>query len=134
VPATIERASTRDAVAADEVDAQLSELLQSVEADRARPLTERSGTPAAVPTTRPAPVAPTPPRRRARKRAAKREGAGGKRRTAARARAGPGFAPKAEPARISDVRDPAFRKTAYYVIPAVVLAAAVGLLFPRLFA
>jgi hypothetical protein len=134
VPATIERASTRDAIAADEVDAQLSELLQSVEADRARPLTERSGTPAAVPPTRPVPVVPTRPGRRARKPAAKRERARGERRTAARARAGPGFARKAEAATIPYVRDPALRETAYYVIAAVVLAAAVGLLGTRLFA
>jgi hypothetical protein len=123
--------ATRDATAAD-IDAQLSVLLQSVEADRAHPrrATERSNDADPGATTRPA--AATTRLRWPRRRAPKRERANGKRRTVARARAGAGVAPRTEPARISYVRDPAARVTVYYVSAATVMAAAWGFLCARL--
>jgi hypothetical protein len=122
--------ATRDATAAD-VDAQLSVLLQSVEADRAhRRATERSDDADPGATIRPA--AATTRLRWPRRRAPKRERANGKRRAVRRARAGAGVAPRTEPPRISYVRDPAARVTVYWVSAATVMAAAWGFLCARL--
>jgi hypothetical protein len=131
-PATTERGSTHRAAAADVVDAQLSALLESVEADRAhvRRARERSDSAAAGAATQPGALATTRPRRR-RKRPSKRERARGDRRTDARARVGR-VALKPEPAGIRYFRDPVARETAYYIIVAVVSGAAVGLLCARL--
>jgi hypothetical protein len=132
VPAATESGSTHDGTAAD-VDAQLSALLESVQADRAHvpPATERSDSAAAGATTRPDGVKKTHALRR-RKRAPKRERVRRERRTDARARADGGLAPKPEPARIHSVRDPAARETAYYVIAVFVLAVAASFLCTRL--
>jgi len=132
-PATTERGSTRDAAAADGVDAQLSALLESVEADRAhvRRQTARSDSAAAGAAGQPGAVPTTLPRRR-RKRLSKRQRARGERPTYGRARADGRVALNAEPAGIRYLRDPVARETAYYVIAAVVSGTAVGLLCARL--
>jgi hypothetical protein len=102
------------------VDAQLSALLESVEADRAhaRPATERSDGSAAVARTRAPQRVRRPPPERAR---SSRE-----RRATTRPDSSAGFAPKA----VSF--GPAWAGTAYYVIAAVVLASGLGLLCARL--
>lgn len=115
----------------DEVDAQLSALLESIEADVAAitAVRGRSGRAAAGVSRR--------PRRRGWKSASKRERARRERRRPKRVPSGAGFAPKAvgsQPAwaRIPYLGDPAVRETAYYLIAAVVLASGLGLLCARL--
>jgi hypothetical protein len=115
--------SRRHAVNGDVVDAQLSALLESVEADGAhvRVVTQRSAT-----------VATAPARRPRRKLAPKHGRALGARRTAGTPTRVAGFAPNAQPARIPFLSDPAVREAAYYAVAAVILATGLGLLCARL--
>lgn len=117
------RRQAADPDAVDVVDAQLSALLESVEADRAQVprATERSATGAIRPRPRRRNAGPNAQRRRGRRRA-----------DVVRARAEPRSARKAEPARTPFFSDPARRETAYYLLVAAVIATALGVLCVRL--
>jgi hypothetical protein len=126
------RGGVADAGDVDLIDAQLSALLESVEADRAnaRPVVAPPRAPTVARTTRPP--------RRARGPATEAAHGLPERRRTTRVRSGDGFAPKVvrpKPpwARIPFVGDPATREPVYYLIAAVILGMGLGLLCTRLF-
>jgi hypothetical protein len=135
VVATTESPARRQAAEADVLDAQLSALLESVEAERAerahvRAETQRSTTPSAA-GSRLAGVT-APPRRPRRRSTPTPDRERDARPTVAAPTRGAGFAPKAQPARIPLLGNPAVRETTYYLVAAVILATGLGLLCARI--
>jgi hypothetical protein len=128
VPAIAVSASKRDAGDGDVVDAQLSELLESVEADRAD-LHAAGLRSAAAGRGRRRGFGRIRWRRRKRASTPRPERARAERPTAAEpTRAAARSAPAAQPAEVPTLADPGLRELTYYLVAAVVLAVGLGVL------